>query len=263
MLRKIIKIDEELCNGCGECIVGCAEGALAIVNGKAKLVKEQFCDGFGDCIGTCPTGALTIEERESDEYDAEAVKVHVLNERGEEGLKQFMETDAAHAAAEKKTVPQGCPSMIQRTMKQPAAAAQTASSALPDGQVIRSELEQWPIMLHLVQPSASFFKDKELAIISTCSPVSCPDVNWRFVRGRGVVVACPKLDKTEGYVEKLAGIFKESLVPKVVIVRMEVPCCGGLTRMVMMAREMSGRADLPVEEVVVDLKGNILTVKEL
>ncbi len=263
MIRKIIKIDEDLCTGCGECITGCAEGALALVNGKAKLVKEQFCDGFGDCIGTCPTGALTIEERESDEYDEESVKVHIMNERGEEGLKKFMEAGTAHAA--KSQPPSGgCPGMREQSFKRDAApVTATPLSAAPVGQVVRSEIEQWPVMLHLVQPGAAFFKEKELVILSTCSPVSCPDVNWRYVRGRGVVIACPKLDKTEGYVEKLAGIFREAQVPKVVVVRMEVPCCGGLTRMVMMAREMSGRPDLPVEDVVVDLKGNIKEVHDL
>lgn len=189
--RTIITIDEETCNGCGNCITGCAEGALQLVNGKAKLVKEQFCDGFGDCIGTCPTGALTLVEREVPEFD-------------------------------------------------------------PD-------LQQWPVQLHLVQPGAPFFKNKEMAILSTCSPIASADVHWRFMRGRSIVVACPKLDRTEPYAGKLSQIFQEPTIPKALIVRMEVPCCGGLTRIVQEAHRLSGRRDLVIEEVTVGLDGTVVS----
>ena len=131
------------------------------------------------------------------------------------------------------------------------------------GQMVRSDLEQWPVQLHLVQPGAPFFKDKELVILSTCSPIASADVHWRFIRGRGVVVACPKLDRTEPYAEKLAGIFRESNTPKVIVVRMEVPCCGGLSMIAREALALSGRTDLVVEEVVVALNGDVRDVRPL
>jgi Pyruvate/2-oxoacid:ferredoxin oxidoreductase delta subunit len=259
MKRNIITIDEGLCNGCGNCITGCAEGALQLVNGKAKLVKDQFCDGFGDCIGTCPTGALQIVERDSDAYDEDATRDHVEKTRGADGVAEF------DAAAQKHDAPPapaprsgGCPGSMARMLKQDAPkAAPTTTSQGPAGQVIPSELNQWPVQLHLVQPGAPFFAGKELVVLSTCSPIASPDTNWRFVRGRGVVVACPKLDRTEGYVEKLAAILSDSSIPKVIVVRMEVPCCGGLSQIVAQAAASSGRSDLIVEEATIALSGEL------
>ncbi len=264
--RKIIHIDREKCNGCGNCITGCAEGALALVDGKAQLVKELFCDGFGDCVGTCPTGALTIEERESDAFDPQATIEHVRQTGGDEAVERMLAANQVHEAKVSVAKPTGggCPGLRQHFDS--SAARPAASAAAPvagDGQVYRSELNQWPIQLHLVQPSAPFFQGRELAIMSTCSPIASPDVNWRFVRGRGVVVACPKLDRTEGYVEKLAAIFREGQVPKASILRMEVPCCGGLTQIALRARELSGRGDLKLEEVTVKLNGDIVAIREL
>lgn len=242
MKRKIIEIDEELCNGCGECVTGCAEGALQIVDGKAKLVNEVFCDGLGACIGDCPTGALKIIEREAAEFDEAAVEEHLGTQ-----------TPKAPPAG-------GCPGMQVRfgEKKTPASSAPAAS-----GQVIPSELNQWPTQLHLVPPVAPFFKDRELVVLSTCAPSASPDVNWRFVRGRGIVIACPKLDRTEGYVEKLAEILKSNGIPKVIIVRMEVPCCGGLTMMVKEAAQQSGRSDLIVEEAIIGLNGDLKEIKQI
>lgn len=270
--RKIIKIDEALCNGCGNCITGCAEGALQLVNGKAKLVKDQFCDGFGDCIGTCPTGALTIVEREATEFDADATRRNLLETKGMEAVKRMDEANAAHAReagtppTQAASPPQGgCPGMRVRVPDGTKAAAKAAPSTHAEmpASVLNSELQQWPVQLHLVQPGAPFFKDRELAILSTCSPVASADVHWRFIRGRSVVVACPKLDNTGPYVEKLTGIFQETTIPKVIVVRMEVPCCGGLTRMVTDAYRQCGRDDLVVEEVTVGLDGNILGTKTI
>ena len=269
MKRKIIEINEDLCNGCGDCIVGCAEGALQLVNGKAKMVKEDFCDGFGDCIGTCPTGALQIIEREAAEYDIEATRVHVEKTGGEEALKRFDEANAEHDAKEQESKMEkpkmgGCPGMQIRMAKEKASATKPVTTSVEGGgQVIKSDLDQWPIQLHLVPPTAPFFDGKELVVLSTCSPVASPDVHWRYVRGRSLVVACPKLDKTEGYVEKLASIMAGNNIPKVIIVRMSVPCCGGLTQITQQAYQQCGRTDLIVEEVTIGLDGELLGTQQL
>ncbi len=265
MKRKIIEIDEALCNGCGECIVGCAEGALQLVDGKAKLVKEDFCDGFGDCIGTCPTGALKIVEREAAAYDIEATREHVEKTGGAEALKRFDEANAEHDAKEKaaqKPAGGGCPGLKMRFGNKSAEKPKAAVSEV-SGQVIRSDLDQWPLMLHLVQPTAPFFNGKELVVLSTCSPVASPDVHWRFVRGRSLVVACPKLDRTEGYVEKLSAIMAQNDIPKVIVVRMEVPCCGGLSMIARQAHAASGRTDLVVEEVTIGLDGDLIKTEKI
>ena len=245
MKRKIIKIDEELCNGCGNCVTGCDEGALQIVNGKAKLVNDVFCDGLGACIGDCPTDALKIIEREAPDFDETAVEEHLGTQ------------------TKKQPPPGGCPGMQIRF------GAETNNEKTkierPDvsGQVIPSELNQWPTQLHLVPPVAPFFKNRELVVLSTCAPSASPDVNWRFIRGRGIVIACPKLDRTEGYLEKLTTILKANGIPKVIVVRMEVPCCGGLSMMVQQAAKLSGRTDLIVEEATISLNGDLKETKQI
>ncbi|MBT3192728.1 MAG: 4Fe-4S ferredoxin [Verrucomicrobia bacterium] len=261
--RKIIEIDEAKCNGCGNCITGCAEGALQLVDGKARLVKEQFCDGFGDCIGTCPTGALTIIERESEEFDVEATRQNLYITQGEEAVRRMDSANEAHDRGEHPTTPTapqgGCPGTRMRMPSAKVAAAVPTTAATQGGQMVRSDLEQWPVQLHLVQPGAPFFDNKELVILSTCAPVASADVHWRFLRGRSVVVACPKLDNTDPYVDKLTGILQNTTIPKAIVVRMEVPCCGGLSMMAKEALQRSGRNDLVVEEVTVGLTGDILS----
>lgn len=267
--RKIINIDEDLCNGCGDCVVGCAEGALRIVDGKARMVREDFCDGFGDCVGTCPTGALTIVEREGADYDPVATRVHVAGIRGDAGLAEFDAASRKHDGAHGPTQPSpggGCPGMKMRVLPTAGGGVSPSSPNPPPGQgapalpatLIPPNLGQWPIMLHLVPPHAPFLKDRELCVLSTCSPVAMPDAQWRFVRGRGIVVACPKLDRTEGYVQKLAAILSEPSIPRAVVVRMEVPCCSGLTAMTVEAARQSGREDLQVTEATVGVDGRYL-----
>jgi NAD-dependent dihydropyrimidine dehydrogenase PreA subunit len=270
--RKIIEIDEDLCNGCGNCISGCAEGALQLIDGKARLVKEQFCDGFGDCIGTCPTGALTITERESDVFDVEATRENLLNTQGAEAVRRMDDANAAHDRGEHPEPPApapaphggGCPGTRMRMASADKPAAKPTATGTPaGGQMVRSDLEQWPVQLHLVQPGAPFFDNKEMVILSTCSPIASADVHWRFIRGRSIVVACPKLDQTEPYTDKLAGIWQNTTIPKAIIVRMEVPCCGGLTMIAEEALRRSGRTDLVLEEVTVGLTGDILGTRIL
>jgi NAD-dependent dihydropyrimidine dehydrogenase PreA subunit len=258
--RKIIRIDESLCAGRGACETGCAEGALKVVDGKAKLVKEQFCDGFGDCIGTCPTGALQIEERDCDEFDLAATSRHLRKTQGEAAVRRMEEANRrhAHAGQEPAVMPCGCPGTLARTLKPSGAPpVPTGGAALPP-RVNASELSQWPVQLHLVQPGAPFFEGHELAVLSTCSPIASADAHWRFLRERAVVVACPRLNRTEGYADKLAQILAQAGTPRVIVVRMEVPCCGGLTAIVERAAELSGRTDLAVDEVTVGLNGDVV-----
>ncbi|OGK08969.1 MAG: hypothetical protein A2W80_09005 [Candidatus Riflebacteria bacterium GWC2_50_8] len=264
--RKIITINEDLCNGCGNCITGCAEGALQLVNGKAKLVKETYCDGFGDCIGTCPTGALKIVEKEAEEFDFDRTIEHVEKIRGEDGVNFMREAHKQHEAKLQTAAPShggGCPGTRMRMM-QPS--QQQSVKAVADGAmpvVMKSEISQWPVQLHLLQPKAPFFNDRELVILSTCSPATSPDVQWRYIRGRSVAIACPKLDRTEGYVEKLAEIFTSNNIPRVIILRMEVPCCGGLTAMVNAALELGKPQNMVVDEVVMSLEGEIIRTNRI
>lgn len=248
MKRKIIEIDEALCNGCGECVTGCEEGALQLVNGKAKLVNEVFCDGLGACIGECPTGALKIIERDAPEFDEGAAMEHV---------KKMKQASAAPSA------PMGCPGSRVHFREGAPGASRAVSGAGPSGQVIASELRQWPTQLHLVPVNAPFFAGRELVVLSTCAPSASPDVNWRYIRGRSIVIACPKLDRTEPYVEKLAEILRVNDIPKVIVVRMEVPCCGGLTMMVRQAAQQSGRNNLVIEEATLSIQGELVKTKEL
>lgn len=259
MKRTIIEIDESLCTGCEQCVDACAEGAIQMVDGVARVVKEQYCDGLGACIGDCPAGALRLVEREAEAYDAGATEQHVRSLRGEAGVSRFRAEHAAHAHPPGHTCP-GSAMRLLSPASQPQAPAQ--GSGLPPV-VQRPDLAQWPVQLHLVPVRAPFFAGKELVVLSTCAPVASADVHWRFLRGRSCVVACPKLDRTEPYVQKLAAIFSGNAIPKVLVVRMQVPCCGGLSRMTLMARELSGRADLEVEEVVVGVDGAVQMTRAL
>ncbi|UCE06681.1 MAG: 4Fe-4S binding protein [bacterium] len=260
MKRKIIKINEELCNGCGNCIVGCSEGALQLIDGKARLVKEDFCDGFGDCIGTCPTGALTIEEREAVDFDEQAAKAHLLETQGIEAVWQMEEAQKRHHAIEaEEHLHFGCPGSRMREIKRPA--QKTAATQNAIGQVMQSELAQWPVQIHLVPPTAPYFKNKELVVMSTCGPLASADVHWRYLRGRSVVVGCPKLDDTRPYASRLGAILQEPTIPKVIVVRMEVPCCGGLTMIVEEAVRFSGRDDIIVEENIIGIDGVVKDIR--
>jgi ferredoxin len=280
MKRKIITIDEDKCNGCGDCVVACAESAIQIVDGKAKLVKEQYCDGMGDCLGECPTGAIKIEELDVPEYDAAATRAHVAKTGGVAAVKKFDEAAVRHGTVAGVAAPGpastrpataqhhhgagGCPGSRMRTIQPgtPAAAPTASGSGLPP-KLNPSELAQWPIQIHLVSPQAPYFKNKELVIMSTCGPLASADVHWRFLRGRSVVVGCPKLDETSGYPEKLAAILAEPTIPKALIVRMEVPCCGGLTAIAQEAVNLSGRTDLKLEEVTIALNGEVIAQEEV
>lgn len=290
MTRDIIEINEALCDGCGDCVVGCSEGAIQIINGKAKLVREDFCDGFGDCVAVCHSGALKVIKRDAAAFDDEATRAHLLRTQGPDALRRYEEAQRRHDGtpgtearpAMPANIGGGCPGSAARELR-PAAlhvvpsalqvvpsqaastsapsAASTASSAQPV--LIPSELGQWPVQLHLVQPGAPFFRDREMLVMSTCGPIASAEVHQRYLRGRSVVVACPKLDNTAPYAQKLAAIMQDTSIPKVVVVIMEVPCCRGLSMIVEQALAISGRENLVVEEHVLSLEGAIKSIRHI
>ncbi len=299
MTRDIIEINEALCDGCGDCAVGCSEGAIRIVDGKAKLVREDFCDGFGDCMAVCHTGALKVIRREAAAFDDEATRAHLLATQGPEAVRKYEDAQRRHegnhahahapghhagggcpgsAARELHrevriplmepqghpgAISGGCPGSAAREIPRSAAAPAPAPMAGAQPVLIPSELGQWPVQLHLVQPGASFFRNREMLVMSTCGPIASAEVHQRYLRGRSVVVACPKLDNTAPYAQKLAAIFQEASIPRVIVVIMEVPCCRGLSMIVEQALAMSGRDDLVVEEHVLSLEGAVKYVRQI
>ncbi len=255
MKRNIIEINEDLCNGCANCVTGCAEGALQIINGKAKLVRDDFCDGLGACIGHCPTGALKIIQRDAKEFDHKAV---------EDNLKKTQEIPVEESFV------CGCLGAMEKSLKKDAVntSAKNIQTNFVSGpsQVIPSELDSWPVQLNLINPNSKSFLNKELVLLSSCSPVACPDVHWRYIKNRAVAIACPKLDNTTNYVEKLATIIGKSKVSKVIIVRMEVPCCGGLTHIALQAAKLALEKlnfQTILEEQTVSLTGAIINTKTI
>jgi len=266
MKRTIIRIDSEKCDGCGLCVLACHEGAIELRNGKAVLAKEQHCDGLGACLGDCPRGAIELEERDAPAFvEPPSAPAASLGVRPSTPMPAHRPAEACGCEDKLPAIGAGgCPGSRVRVQEKAAAPAPVAPSTagLP-GKVNASDLAHWPVQLHLVPQRAPFFGDHELVVLSTCAPVASADVHWRFLRGRAVVIACPKLDRTETYVEKLASIFAQNAIPKVLIVRMSVPCCGGLTHIVRDAWRLSGRTDLIVEEITVDLDGTILSTRAL
>ncbi len=241
--RKIIEIDDELCDGCGQCVPSCAEGALEIVDGKARIIADKLCDGLGACLGDCPTGALKVIEREADEFDEEAVEKHL----------EEIETKERKEAA---TVHCGCPSAnIQSFAPVDAHRAHAAPAAIKSDE--ESALSHWPIQIMLVPPKAPFLKDADLLVVADCVPVSYPTFHRDFLQGKTVMMGCPKFDDVQAYIEKFAEIFKTSGVNSITTVVVEVPCCSGLPLIVKKGLELSGR-NIPLEEVVISTRGKIL-----
>ena len=238
-LRKIIKIDEEKCTGCGVCLPNCAEGALQIVNGKVKLVGDKFCDGLGACLAHCPEDALVIEERESEEFDVEAVEHH---------LQEKKNTDESPRLEPPAT---GCPSSRMMHFKPLEASAEKTL-----GPSSRSMLSHWPVQLKLAPVSAPYFRNADLLIAADCVPFAYPDFHRDFIKGRAVVVGCPKLDDVQYYREKLTEIFKANTIRSVTVPHMEVPCCFGLVRAVEDAIQASGK-NIPLHKVKISVRGEV------
>ncbi|MDY0093487.1 MAG: 4Fe-4S dicluster domain-containing protein [Candidatus Vecturithrix sp.] len=250
MTRKIINIDEELCDGCGLCIPSCHEQAIQLVetpNGKkARLVKEIYCDGLGACLGTCPTGALTIEEREAEAFDEEATQ-------------RYIAESAAPMAEPETPAFQGCPSARAFQWDDQTAAekqsVQSSKSVVP-----QSELRQWPVQLHLVPPNAPYFHHANLVMAADCVPFAYANFHQEFLKGdeNAIAVGCPKLDDTSAYLEKLTQIIRLNQLKSIHIVNMEVPCCFGLVHLIQQAIDQAG-VDVPVKVTTISIKGDKLT----
>jgi Pyruvate/2-oxoacid:ferredoxin oxidoreductase delta subunit len=235
--RKIVKIDEEKCTGCSLCIPNCAEGALKIIDGKAKLVSEKFCDGLGACLGHCPEDAIIVIEREAEDFDEKAVEIHLQKQ-----------TKAQHQHA---PVFGGCPSSRAMHFKAPETPAETVSTTRSV-----SQLTQWPVQLKLVPVNAPYFEDADLLVAADCVPFAYPDFHRDFLKGKVVVVGCPKLDDIEYYREKLTEIFKANSVKTVTVPYMEVPCCFGLVKATEDAIAASGK-NIPLKKVKIGIRGDI------
>lgn len=248
-IRKIIKIDEEKCDGCGACIIDCAEGALAIVNGKAKLVGDVLCDGLGACLGGCPTGALELIEREADEFDEETVEKH-LAARGEAKPASACPSTVQTIlpAGAKGALPCGCPSSHEKTL---------TPSVNGSGDKVNSALGHWPVQLQLVNPAAPFLKGAELLLLADCTAVAYPNLHADLLPGKAVVMACPKLDNLEAHIEKLTAVLTQSGAKSLTVVHMDVPCCRGIVYAVEEAIKRS-RVDTPVNRLMINPSGQIV-----
>ncbi len=238
-VRNIIKIDEDKCNGCGKCVTACAEGAIQLIDGKAKLVSEIYCDGLGACIGECPTRALTIEKRESQAFDEEATKKHL---------------EAKNKSASK--IEFSCPGMIAKKLERTSPVNASQSGSVP------SQLGQWPVQLHLVPVNAPYFKNANLLLVADCVPFAMGDFHAQFLKDAAVAVGCPKLDDDQAYVDKLAQIIDTNDLNSFTVIHMEVPCCSGLTHIAQKAIEKTD-VDMQFDDVTVSLQGEVLSNKRL
>jgi NAD-dependent dihydropyrimidine dehydrogenase PreA subunit len=264
--RKIITIDEELCNGCEQCIPSCPEQAIQMVDTpdgpKARLVKEIYCDGLGACLGNCPTGALTIEKREAEAYDDEAT-IARIKEMAPESLETHIKHMKEHAPeispqhTHTATTGFACPSarMLQWDKQ-----AEEQKKTVEQTTLLQSELRQWPVQLHLVPPVAPYFRNADLFLAADCVPFAYANFHQEFLKGknRAIAVGCPKLDDAQVYVEKLTQIITIAKPKSITVVNMEVPCCFGLGRIVQLAVEQSGQ-DVPCKTVTISIKGDKLT----
>ena len=238
ILRKIIEIDEDLCDGCGNCVTGCAEGALQIIDGKAKVVSETFCDGLGACIGECPTGALRIVEREAPPFDEEEVKKHL-------------------AKTKEATMPCGCPSALIQIFDKPSACEAANKPKHFQNIPEESSLTHWPIQIKLIPASAPFLKGADLLVLADCTAVAFPTLHRDLMKGKVVMMGCPKFDDVHEYVSKFADIFRTAGIKSVTTVVMEVPCCSGMPTIVKKGMEAANKK-IPMKEIVLSLRGKIL-----
>lgn len=236
MKRNIVFIDEDKCNGCGLCIPNCAEGAIRIIDGKAKLVDDRFCDGLGACLGHCPQDAIKIIERDAPDFDEHEVKRHLAYETKK---------------VPKHEIPCGCPGSMAVDFRSGIKTGKTIKDAAKRQS---SQLRQWPVQLTLVSPQASYFKDSDLLVAADCVPFAYPDFHSEFLAGKSLIIGCPKLDDAGFYVDKLTEILKNSSIRSITLVNMEVPCCFGLQHIVEEAAQRAGE-DIPVKQTVITIRG--------
>jgi NAD-dependent dihydropyrimidine dehydrogenase PreA subunit len=239
-LRNIVKIDPARCNGCGLCVNACAEGAIAIVDGKARLVSEIYCDGLGACLGHCPQGAISVEQREAAEFDEKATHEHLARQ-----------TKAAPIHA-----PAMCPGLIAHAFAPPKAEDPGQGS-------VQSQLRHWPVQLKLVSHAAPYFKDADLLLTADCVPFAMGDFHSRFLKDHSVAVGCPKLDDAQFYIDKLSAILAANKCRSLTVVHMEVPCCSGLTRIAKEAVRRSGTVPQTFQDVTIGLQGDVLKVEDM
>jgi NAD-dependent dihydropyrimidine dehydrogenase PreA subunit len=291
MIREIVKIDEEKCNGCGLCVPNCHEGALQIIDGKARLISELMCDGLGACLGHCPEGAITIEKREAEAYNEETVIAQMVKsgkntvfahlkhlqdhnetlflKQATNWLKAHSEIlpfrisevhELLHAQQDKPetTSPAGCGCAGSAPQSFIAASGMKMAPAQGIAEPLSSELTQWPVQMHLINPAAAYFQGADLLVAADCVAFAHGDFHRTFLSGKKLVIACPKLDQSkETYIQKLIRLVNEARVNTITVAIMEVPCCGGLVQMVQQAVSLSSRR-VPVKVVVVGIKGEIL-----
>ena len=248
MLRKIVRIDPDKCNGCGDCVPSCAEGAITIINGKAVLAADNLCDGLGACLGECPMDAITVEEREADEFDEAAVEKHLAAQGKPAPVHQHVPQSPAPAH---QHVGGGCPGSRAMSF----APAPESSTSVPAGGQ-QSQLAQWPVQLHLVSTTAPYFQGTDLLITADCVPVAYAGYHEDFLKGKAVVMGCPKLDDNNFYQQKLTELFSKSDVKSITVLKMEVPCCGGIGMAAQQALAASGK-QIPFKIVTIGIKGDI------
>ncbi len=240
VLRNIVKIDEDKCNGCGQCVDACAEGAIEIVNDKAKLVSDIYCDGLGACLGHCPQDAITVEQREADEFDEEATKAYLDEKKSPE-----KKTDCV------------CPGMMAKELRGKSSSAESGPAA-----AISSQLTHWPVQLKLVPPNAPYFANADLLLVADCVPFAMGDFHSRFLQDHSIAIGCPKLDDSQFYIEKLTQILKANSLNSLTVIHMEVPCCAGLTHV---AKEAIIRSGLKMSfaDITISLAGDVIRTETI
>ena len=254
MLRQIIKIDKEKCNGCGLCVSACHEGAIGMVDGKAELLRDDYCDGLGNCLPVCPTGAISFEEREAEEYNEAAVKANA--ERGTAALKEA--TVKANAGSNQpQTLACGCPGTHSKTIERDTRREPVKTmTAAPGTVAAETHLNQWPVQIKLIPVNAAYLNGADLLVAADCAAYAYGDFHDKYMKNKITVIGCPKLDEGD-YSEKLTAILKQNDIRSVTVVRMEVPCCGGIEHAVKTALQNCGKM-IPWQVVTISTDGEIL-----